>query len=120
MIEISALVTASYAEDAILAMERVVDTVGKHPDLATLKSVKTKYQEFTKRHPELRLSVSDFNDGNVMWSSEKDMWVCIDYGLGRRNSAKQDKLDKKAEKHAKKYNQEKHSDDELTKVTEDE
>lgn len=86
MIKISALITHTYPEDAIVAMERVVDRVGKHPDLVTLREVKSKYQDFTKRHPELRLIVSDFNDGNVMWSSDKDMWVCIDYGLGRRNT----------------------------------
>ena len=86
MIKLSALITHTYAEDAIVAMERVVDKVGKHPDLIALREVKSKYQDFTKRHPELRLVVSDFNDGNVMWSSDKDMWVCIDYGLGRRNA----------------------------------
>ena len=103
MIDISALVTNSYAEDAILAMERIVDRVGKHPDLIVLNEVKTKYQQFVKRHPELRLVVSDFNDGNVMWSSDKNMWVCIDYGLGKRNNKSQEKIDKSAEKHRAEY-----------------
>ena len=101
MIEISALVTNSYTEDAMLSMERIIDRVGKHPDLQTLMSIKSKYRDFTKRHPELRLNVSDFNDGNVMWSSDRDKWVCIDYGLGNRNSDKQDKLEKKQKKHLK-------------------
>ena len=49
----------------------------------------------------MRLNVSDFNDRNVMWSSDRDKWVCIDYGLGNRNSDKQDKLEKKQKKHLK-------------------
>ena len=118
MIDISALVTHTYAEDAVLAMERVVDRVGKHPDLATLKSVKSKYQEFTKRHPEMRLSVSDFNDGNVMWSSDKDMWMCIDYGLGRRNSSSKEKLKDIADKHGEDYKKEKNGN-KILNVTED-
>jgi hypothetical protein len=118
MIDISAMVTHSYAEDAILSMERVVDRVGKHPDLVTLKSVKSKYQDFTKRHPELRLTVSDFNDGNVMWSSDKEMWVCIDYGLGKRNTSKQDVLERKSKKYADEYNH-KHHQDAIKTITED-
>ena len=98
IIKCSALVTKTYYEDAILAMERVVDNVGKHPDLQILTEMKNKYKDFTARHPELKLVVTDFNDGNVMWSSDKDCWVCIDYGLGRRNSESQDKINKKADK----------------------
>ena len=103
MIDISALVTNTYAEDAILAMERVVDKVGKHPDLMILNEIKQKYADFTARHPELRLVISDFNDGNVMWSSDKNRWICIDYGLGKRNPKKQNRLDKHAEKAVNKY-----------------
>jgi len=102
MIDISAMITNSYYEDAIVAMERVVDRVGKHPDLLILNEIKQKYADFTKRHPELRLVISDFNDGNVMWSSDKNRWVCIDYGLGKRNSATQEKLDKQSKKSEKK------------------
>ena len=103
MIDISALVTNTYAEDAILAMERVVDRVGKHPDLAILNEIKGKYRAFTERHPELRLVISDFNDGNVMWSSDKDRWVCIDYGLGKRDASNQTKIDKRASRAITKY-----------------
>lgn len=111
MIDISALVTNTYAEDAVLAMERVVDKVGKHPDLGVLSEIKGKYAEFTARHPELRLVISDFNDGNVMWSSDRNRWVCIDYGLGKRDSKNQKKLDKHAEKAIKKYEDKTTSDD---------
>lgn len=111
MIKCSALVTKTYHEDAILAMERVVDRVGKHPDLQILNEMKNKYKDFTVRHPELKLVVTDFNDGNVMWSSDKDCWVCIDYGLGRRNTKNQEKIDKAADKavetHAKAMNKKK-------------
>jgi hypothetical protein len=103
MIECSALVTNQYAQDAILAMERVVDRVGKHPDLMTLQTMKSQYQQFTTRHPELRLVVSDFNDGNVMWSSDKDRWVCIDYGLGKRSKESDEMLEKKAKRAKKQY-----------------
>lgn len=107
MIDCSALVTNSYSEDAILAMERVVDRVGKHPDLLTLNEMKAKYQAFTTRHPELRLVVSDFNDGNVMWSSDKDRWICIDYGLGKRNAKSQEILDRRAKRATKNYHKSK-------------
>jgi hypothetical protein len=117
MIDISALVTNSYAENAILSMERIVDRVGKHPDLQTLMSVKSKFRDFTKRHPELRLNVSDFNDGNVMWSSDRNKWVCIDYGLGQRNSSKQDKLDRIAKKQIDKYSDKTNKND-IVDVTE--
>ena len=103
MIDCSAMVTNTYAEDAILAMERVVDRVDKHPDLLILNEMKAKYREFTKRHPELRLVVSDFNDGNVMWSSDKDRWICIDYGLGKRNKKTIDELEKSADRAKKAY-----------------
>jgi len=98
ILQVSALVTNHYEEDAILAMERIVDRVGKHPDLEILNTVKNQFKDFTSRHPELRLVVSDFNDGNIMWSSDRDCWVCIDYGLGRRNAKKQEVLEEKAEK----------------------
>lgn len=111
MIDISALVTNTYAEDAILAMERVVDRVGKHPDLQILNDMKSKYKAFTDRHPELRLVVSDFNDGNVMWSSDKDRWICIDYGLGKRNTQKQEVVDKKANKAIKQYHKQNETND---------
>jgi hypothetical protein len=103
MIDISALVTNSYAENAILSMERIVDRVGKHPDLMTLQTMKSQYKQFTARHPELRLVVSDFNDGNVMWSSDKNRWVCIDYGLGKRNKESDEMLEKKAKRVKKQY-----------------
>lgn len=115
MIDISALVTNTYAEDAILAMERVVDRVGKHPDLIILNEIKQKYADFTARHPELRLVISDFNDGNVMWSSDKNRWICIDYGLGKRNPKKQNKLDKHAEKAVNKYEKSDGDDNEQNK-----
>jgi len=103
MLDISALVTNTYAEDAILSMERVVDKVGKHPDPIVLNEIKQKYVDFAARHPELRLVVTDFNDGNVMWSSDKNRWVCIDYGLGKRDSRKQDRVNQKAERALSKY-----------------
>ena len=112
MIDISALVTNTYAEDAILAMERVVDRVGKHPDLIVLNEIKAKYQSFTKRHPELRLVISDFNDGNVMWSSDKDRWICIDYGLGKRDASKKELVEKRASNAIKKYHKSNKNDDE--------
>lgn len=97
MIKISALVNDSYSEDAIISMERIIDSVGKHPDLGVLNEIKGKFIDFTKRHAELRLVVTDFNDGNVMWSSDRDCWVCIDYGLGKRNTQKKTTDTKKEE-----------------------
>lgn len=106
MIEMSALITNSYYEDSIVAMERVVDKVGKHPDLSILSEMKNKYIDFTKRHPELRLVFWDFNDGNVMWSSDKERWVCIDYGIGKRDATNAKKLEKDAEKRTEKREEE--------------
>ena len=73
-------------------MERIVDRSSKHPNPNLLKKVKDTLKDFTARHPELRLVVTDINDGNIMWSSDRRCWVCIDYGLGQRDSTAEDKL----------------------------
>ena len=104
MIKASAAITGKYGKDcAVIDMERIVDNEGKHPTPALLSQVKGQFKDFTARHPELRLVVTDFNDGNIMWSSDRGCWVCIDYGIGQRDSAPQEKMDERAQKKTKEY-----------------
>ena len=99
MIKIAAPIVGKYGKDcAVIDMERVVDKVGKHPNPKMLNQVKGQFIDFVQRHPELRLVVTDFNDGNIMWSSDRDCWVCIDYGCGQRDNISEEKLQQRAEK----------------------
>ena len=92
-----AKITGKYGkDDAVIDMERIVDRSSKHPNPNLLKKVKDTLKDFTARHPELRLVVTDINDGNIMWSSDRRCWVCIDYGLGQRDSTNEDKLQARA------------------------
>jgi len=79
-----ACVNHAYYNDAIIAMERAVDKVGKHPDVKTMMLVKKEFKDFVEGHPELHVQITDFNDGNIMWSSDRNCWVCIDYGFSNR------------------------------------
>jgi hypothetical protein len=104
MIKSSAKIVGKYGKDcSVIDMERIIDHSGKHPTPAKLIEVKNQFKDFTSRHPELRLVVSDFNDGNVMWSSDRDCWVCIDYGIGRRDGTSEEKMNHHAEKVSKAY-----------------
>jgi hypothetical protein len=47
--------------------------------------------------------VKDINDGNIMWSSDRECWVCIDYGIGQRDDTDPDKMKKTAEEKASEY-----------------
>ena len=99
IIKIAAPIVGKYGKDcAVIDMERVVDRVGKHPNPKMLNQVKGQFIDFVQRHPELRLVVTDFNDGNIMWSSDRDCWVCIDYGCGQRDNASEEKMQQRAEK----------------------
>jgi hypothetical protein len=89
--KITAMVTNAYAEDGIIAAERIVDkSGGKHPSLKECKAMSDAYDKFTKQHPELRLKIKDFHDENVMWSSDRNCWVSIDYGFSNRVDSKGD------------------------------
>lgn len=88
---------------AVIDMERIVDKVGKHPNPAMMQTIKNQFKDFTARHKELRLVVTDINDGNIMWSSDREHWVCIDYGLGQRDDMSEKKLNKRAEKKTEAY-----------------
>ena len=99
IIKIAAPIVGKYGKDcAVIDMERVVDRVGKHPNPKMLNQVKGQFIDFVQRHPELRLVVTDFNDGNIMWSSDRDCWVCIDYGCGQRDNTSEEKMKERADK----------------------
>ena len=104
IIKIAAPIVGKYGKDcAVIDMERVVDRVGKHPNPKMLSQVKNQFIDFVQRHPELRLVVTDFNDGNIMWSSDRNCWVCIDYGCGQRDNISEDALQKRAERKQSAY-----------------
>lgn len=104
IIKIAAPIVGKYGKDcAVIDMERVVDRVGKHPNPKMLNQVKGQFIDFVQRHPELRLVVTDFNDGNIMWSSDRDCWVCIDYGCGQRDNASDEKMQQRADKQQAAY-----------------
>lgn len=86
--KISAMVTHAYAEDGVIAMERIVDNSGgKRPTVTECEAMSKAYDDFTKKHPELRLKIKDFHDENVMWSSDRNCWVSIDYGFSNRTDS---------------------------------
>lgn len=104
IIKIAAPIVGKYGKDcAVIDMERVVDKVGKHPNPKMLSQVKGQFIDFVQRHPELRLVVTDFNDGNIMWSSDRNCWVCIDYGCGQRDNISEEKMKQRAEKQQAAY-----------------
>lgn len=107
-----AKITGKYGkDDAVIDMERIVDRSSKHPNPKLLKAVKDTLKDFTARHPELRLVVTDINDGNIMWSSDRRCWVCIDYGLGQRDSTKEEKLQERANQKQDEYKKQTGKDD---------
>jgi hypothetical protein len=104
IIKISAPILGKYGKDcAIIDMERIIDRAGKHPNPKMLNEVKGQFIDFVQRHPELRLVVTDFNDGNIMWSSDRNCWVCIDYGCGQRDNSSDEKMKERAEKKQEEY-----------------
>ena len=116
IISMIAPITGKYGKDcAVIDMERVVDRVGKHPNPKQMMHIVDEFKSFTARHPELRLVVKDINDGNIMWSSDRNCWVCIDYGIGQRDDASADKMSKRAKKESDKYT--KKTGKQLTNVT---
>jgi hypothetical protein len=87
--DMTALVTSTYDGDGVIAAEKIVDASGgKHPSLKECKAMSNAYDKFTKQHPELRLKVKDFHDQNVMWSTDRNKWVSIDYGFSNRVDSK--------------------------------
>jgi len=85
--KMTAMVTHTYSGDGIIAAERIVDTSGvKHPTVNDCKAMTKAYDDFTKKHPELKLKIKDFNDGNIRWSTDRNRWVSIDYGFSVRTS----------------------------------
>lgn len=120
MIKASAAIVGKYGKDcAVIDMERIVDRAGKHPTPQMLTTVKNQFKDFTARHPELRLVVTDFNDGNIMWSSDRNCWVCIDYGLGQRDSSSNEKMEKRATKKIEEYKRTNGGDTKITNVIDD-
>jgi hypothetical protein len=104
IINMIAPIKGHYGKDcAVIDMERVVDRIGKHPNPKQMLRIVNDFKDFTKRHPELRLVVKDINDGNIMWSSDRECWVCIDYGIGQRDDTDSDKMKKTAEEKAAEY-----------------
>lgn len=104
VINMIAPIKGHYGKDcAVIDMERVVDKVGKHPNPKQMLRIVNDFKAFTKRHPELRLVVKDINDGNIMWSSDRECWVCIDYGIGQRDDTDSDKMKKHADEAAAEY-----------------
>lgn len=104
VINMIAPIKGHYGKDcAVIDMERVVDKVGKHPNPKQMLRIVNDFKAFTKRHPELRLVVKDINDGNIMWSSDRECWVCIDYGIGQRDDTDADKMKKHADEAAAEY-----------------
>lgn len=104
VINMIAPIKGHYGKDcAVIDMERVVDKVGKHPNPKQMLKIVNDFKAFTKRHPELRLVVKDINDGNIMWSSDRECWVCIDYGIGQRDDTDADKMKKHADEAASEY-----------------
>ena len=104
IIKMIAPIKGHYGKDcAVIDMERVVDKVGKHPNPKQMLKIVNDFKDFTRRHPELRLVVKDINDGNIMWSSDRECWVCIDYGIGQRDDTDPDKMKKTAEEKAAEY-----------------
>lgn len=104
VIKMIAPIKGHYGKDcAVIDMERVVDKVGKHPNPKQMLKIVNDFKDFTKRHPELRLVVKDINDGNIMWSSDRECWVCIDYGIGQRDDTDSDKMKKHADEAAAEY-----------------
>lgn len=87
--QMTAMVTHAYTDDGVIAAERIVDkSGGKHPTLKECKAMSNAYDNFTKKHPELRLKIKDFHDENVMWSTDRNCWVSIDYGFSNRTDSK--------------------------------
>ena len=107
MIKIAAPIKGKFGKNySVIDMERIVDKSGKHPNPKLLHEVESKFKDFTARHPELRLVVTDFNDGNIMWSSSRECWVCIDYGIGFRDNTSEEKLQKRATKKIEEHEKE--------------